>query len=120
VHNLATGAVNGALFTDDIRCPIHVCDLAAALLELAASDAAGIRHLAGPDALSRHELGVLIAQRDGLDPSRLRAALRTESTVPGALDVRLKSQATQQHLRTTLRGAREFLQHTATAQRRGV
>ncbi|WP_327713232.1 sugar nucleotide-binding protein (plasmid) [Streptomyces sp. NBC_00464] len=110
VHQLAADTVDCALFTDDIRCPVHVSDLAAALLELTSSDAAGIHHLAGTDALSRHELGVLIARRDGLDASRLRAGLRAESTVPGALDVRLDSQTTQRQLRTTLRGAREFLQ----------
>jgi hypothetical protein len=33
VHALASGAVTGALFTDDVRCPVHVTDLAAALLE---------------------------------------------------------------------------------------
>ncbi|WP_031102502.1 SDR family oxidoreductase [Streptomyces sp. NRRL S-146] len=120
VHQLAAGTFDGALFTDDIRCPVHVSDLAAALLELASSDAAGIHHLAGPDALSRHELGVLIAKRDGLDASRLPTGLRAESTVRGALDVRLDSQATQRHLRTTLRGAREFLQHGATADQREV
>ncbi|WP_331749548.1 sugar nucleotide-binding protein (plasmid) [Streptomyces sp. NBC_00984] len=31
VHELAAGTHNGALFTDDIRCPVHVADLAAAL-----------------------------------------------------------------------------------------
>ncbi|MEV6565914.1 SDR family oxidoreductase [Streptomyces kronopolitis] len=117
VHQLADGTADGALFTDDIRCPVHVTDLAAALLELAASGAAGIHHVAGPDALSRHELGVLIAERDGLDASRLPEGLRAGSTVPGALDVRLDSHATQLHLRTTLRGARQFLQgNDATAQ----
>ncbi|UNZ18195.1 sugar nucleotide-binding protein [Streptomyces sp. 891-h] len=109
VHQLAAGAFDGTLFTDDIRCPVHVSDLAAALLELALSGAAGIHHAAGADALSRHELGVLIAQRDGLDVSRLPAGLRAESTVPGALDVRLDSQTTQRSLRTRLRGARDFL-----------
>ncbi|MEU9090476.1 sugar nucleotide-binding protein [Streptomyces sp. NPDC048428] len=109
VHQLAAGTVDGALFTDDIRCPVHVSDLAAALLELASSDATGMRHLAGSDALSRHDLGVLIAERDGLDASRLPTALRADSVVPGALDVRLDSRATQRQLRTTLRGAREFL-----------
>lgn len=109
VHQLAAGTVDGALFTDDVRCPVHVSDLAAALLELASSGAAGIHHLGGSDALSRHELGVLIAKRDGLDASRLPAGLRADSTVPGALDVRLDSQATQRQLRTSLRGAREFL-----------
>ncbi|QKZ20333.1 SDR family oxidoreductase [Streptomyces chartreusis] len=109
VHRLAAGATDGALFTDDIRCPVHVADLAATLLELAASGAAGIHHVAGPDALSRHELGVLIAKRDGLDASRLPEGLRADSTIPGALDVRLDSQTTQRQLRTRLRGAREFL-----------
>ncbi|MER0477299.1 sugar nucleotide-binding protein [Streptomyces sp. Edi2] len=109
VHDLASGAVDGALYTDDVRCPVHVTDLAAALLELALSDAAGIHHLAGADALSRHELGVLIAERDGLDPARLPASLRADSALPGAIDVRLRSQATQRQLNTVLRGAREFL-----------
>ncbi|GAA2248578.1 sugar nucleotide-binding protein [Streptomyces amakusaensis] len=109
VHQLADGTTDGALFTDDIRCPVHITDLASALLELADSDMTGIHHLAGPDALSRHELGTLIAQRDGLDPTRLPTALRTSSNIPGALDVRLDSKATQRQLRTILRGARQFL-----------
>ncbi|EDX21156.1 polysaccharide biosynthesis protein [Streptomyces sp. Mg1] len=110
VHELADGIRDGVLFTDDIRCPVHVTDLAAALLELAAADATGIHHLAGPDAVSRHELGILIAGRDGLDASQLPTGLRAESTLPGALDVRLDSRSTQRSLRTTLHGARQFLQ----------
>ncbi|EFL21234.1 putative polysaccharide biosynthesis protein [Streptomyces himastatinicus ATCC 53653] len=109
VHDLAAGTRSGALFTDDIRCPVHVADLAAALLELAACDASGMHHLAGADAVSRHELGTLIARRDGLDASRLPAGLRAESALPGALDIRLDSGATQRTLHTTLRGARQFL-----------
>ncbi|WP_069767032.1 sugar nucleotide-binding protein [Streptomyces sp. LUP30] len=108
VHDLAVGTRDGVLFKDDIRCPVHVTDLAAALLELATCDTSGIHHLAGADALSRHELGTLIARRDGLDASRLPEGLRAHSTLPGALDVRLDSRATQRNLRTTLRGAREF------------
>ncbi|MEU5538428.1 sugar nucleotide-binding protein [Streptomyces sp. NPDC020362] len=108
VHELAAGTRDGVLFTDDIRCPVHVADLAAALLELAWGDAAGIHHLAGSDALSRHELGILIARRDGLDPSRLPTGLRAGSTLPGALDLRLDSRTTQRNLRTTLRGAHQF------------
>ncbi|MFH8468370.1 SDR family oxidoreductase [Streptomyces sp. NPDC017991] len=109
VHELAAGTREGCLFTDDIRCPVHVADLAAAILELASTDAHGVHHLAGADALSRHELGTLIAERDGVDPSRLPAGLRADSAFPGALDVRLDSRATQRKLRTTLRGARRFL-----------
>lgn len=116
VHELAAGTRDGVLFTDDIRCPVHVEDLAAALLELASCDASGIHHLAGPDALSRHELGILIARRDGLDASRLPTGLRAHSTLPGALDVRLDSQATQRKLTTTLSGARQFCIAPVTAQ----
>jgi dTDP-4-dehydrorhamnose reductase len=110
VHELATGTRDGVLFTDVVRCPVHVGDLAAALLELALSDGSGMFHLAGPDALSRHELGVLIARRDGLDPSRLPTGRGEGASVPGPLHVRLDSRATQKRLRTRLRGAREFLQ----------
>lgn len=109
VHALAAGSRQGALFTDDVRCPIHVTDLAAALWEITRSDAAGVFHLAGSDALSRHELGELIARRDGLDPARLPSARRSDTRLPGGLDVRLDNRATQQKLRTRLRGAREFL-----------
>ncbi|MFJ9247526.1 SDR family oxidoreductase [Streptomyces sp. NPDC101776] len=108
VHELAAGTHDGVLFTDVVRCPVHVQDLAAALLELAVSDRAGMFHLTGPDALSRHELGVLIARRDGLDASRLPTG-RGEGNAM-ALDVRLDSRTTQELLGTRLRGAREFLQ----------
>jgi dTDP-4-dehydrorhamnose reductase len=114
VHQMVTGATDSVLFTDDVRCPVHVSDLASALLELASSDASGIQHLAGPDALNRHELGCLIARRDGLDSSLLPTGLRARSAMRGALEVRLDSQITQQRLHTTLRGARQFL--TATAE----
>ncbi|MFE5792271.1 SDR family oxidoreductase [Streptomyces sp. NPDC056503] len=109
VHALADGTRQGVLFTDDIRCPVHVEDLAAALWELTRSDAAGVFHLAGPNALSRYELGELIARRDGIDPSLLPSGRRKDTELSGPLDVRLDSRATQRRLRTRLRGAREFL-----------
>ncbi|MEU0912479.1 SDR family oxidoreductase [Streptomyces althioticus] len=109
VHELAAGVRTGVLFTDDIRCPVHVTDLAAALLELGYSDRSGVHHLAGTDPVSRHGLGTLIARRDGLDASRLPTGLRADSALPGALDVRLDSRATQDLLRSRLRGARQFL-----------
>ncbi|MEU9063623.1 sugar nucleotide-binding protein [Streptomyces sp. NPDC048430] len=113
VHELATGARTGVLFTDDIRCPVHVADLAAALLELASADASGMHHLGGSEALSRHELGILIARRDGLDETRLPTGLRVHSALRGPLNVRLDSRATQRRLNTTLRGAHQFLTPTA-------
>ncbi|WP_431961559.1 SDR family oxidoreductase [Actinacidiphila sp. bgisy160] len=109
VHDLAAGVRDGVLFTGEVRCPVHVGDLASALWELAVSDASGMFHLAGTDALSRHRLGALIARRDGLDATALPAGRRAGGPVPGALDVRLDSSATQRLIRTRLRGAREFL-----------
>lgn len=109
VHALAAGTGTGVLFTDVVRCPVHVTDLARALLELAASPYSGIHHVAGPDALSRHALGILIARRDGLDPTTLPAAPRDPATCPGPLDVRLDSTRTRTRLTTALRGATNFL-----------
>ncbi|NRQ35207.1 sugar nucleotide-binding protein [Nonomuraea sp. NN258] len=109
VHALATGRARGVLFADEVRCPVHVGDLASALLELAAPDRGGTYHAAGADALSRHRLGLLIARRDGLDPALLTPGERAASGVPGPLAVRLDCTATQRLLGTRLRGAEEFL-----------
>lgn len=106
VHELAGGA-DGGLFEDEGRCPVHVADLAAALVELAALDLQGVLHVAGADATSRLELGRLIARRDGLEADRLRG--RSRAGVPGPLDVRLDSSRARDVLSTRLRGAREFL-----------
>ncbi len=112
VHALAAGTTDGALFTDEVRCPVDATDLASALLELAAPPHAGICHVAGADAISRYQLSLLIAERDGLDQATLPTGLRTESGLPGPIDVRLDSTKTQARLTTRLRGAREFLAPT--------
>ena len=109
VRALVSGRGDGVLFTDDIRCPVHVTDLAAAVLELAVSRYGGVHHVAGADAISRYELGVLIARRDHLDVGRLPTGRRVDTDPTGPLAVRLDSTATQQRLRTRLRGAREFM-----------
>jgi dTDP-4-dehydrorhamnose reductase len=108
VHRLVAGA-DGALFEDERRCPVHVEDLARALVELAEGDVQGVLHVAGADGMSRHELGRLIARRDGLDPDVLRATTRAALAVPGPVDVRLDSSRATALLSTRLRGAREFL-----------
>ena len=111
VHALASGT-DGTLFTDEVRCPVDATDLASALLELAAAPHAGVCHVAGADAVSRYQLGLLIAGRDGLDQATLPAGPRAGSGLPGAIDVRLDSTKTQARLTTRLRGAREFLART--------
>jgi dTDP-4-dehydrorhamnose reductase len=108
VHELARGG-DGALFEDERRCPVHVADLAAALVELAGNDVAGVLHVAGADGMSRLELGRLIAWRDGLDADVLRGTTRALAQVAGPVDVRLDSSLAATVLETRLRGAREFL-----------
>jgi dTDP-4-dehydrorhamnose reductase len=69
VRTAASG--RATLFSDEVRCPVAVDDLAAALLELAAGDRAGLLNVAGPEAVSRVELGRLVARRRGLDPDAI-------------------------------------------------
>jgi dTDP-4-dehydrorhamnose reductase len=79
-------------YEDEIRSPVRVGDLAAALLELAATDVSGVLHVAGPEALSRAELAARLrgapvrtgpgprtgrARNVALDSSRARSLLRT-------------------------------------------
>lgn len=108
VHALCGGA-DGVLFEDERRCPVHVADLAAALVELAAGAVQGVLHVAGADAMSRLDLGRLIAHRDGLDADLLRGSSRAAAGIPGPVDVRLDSSLARRVLDTRLRGAREFL-----------
>lgn len=73
---LCRAAIDGraALFEDEIRCPVAVADLAAAVLELVGPIGfGGLLNVAGPEAVSRVELGRLVAARYGLDGSRIRA-----------------------------------------------
>jgi dTDP-4-dehydrorhamnose reductase len=68
-----------------------------------------VLNVAGADAVSRYDLGVLVARRDGLDPARLPAASARELGVGRPLDVRLRLDRAAQVLRTRLRGAYEFI-----------
>jgi dTDP-4-dehydrorhamnose reductase len=91
-HELAVLDPANTFFEDEIRSPVQVGDLAAALLELAELDLCGPLHVAGADDLSRADLAELIARRPvsrapappgrpldcALDSGRARALLRTE------------------------------------------
>jgi dTDP-4-dehydrorhamnose reductase len=87
-------------YTDEIRCPVHVDDLAAALLELVSLEVAGPLHVAGPDAVSRAELAELIA----------RAPVARAPAPPGRpLDCTLDSSRAARLVSTALRGVRTVL-----------
>jgi dTDP-4-dehydrorhamnose reductase len=108
-HELASGRRGGVLFTDQIRRPVHVDDLAGALMELATNGYAGVINVAGSDAVSRYELAVLVARRDGLDPARLPAGRIADLGMPAPTDVRLRTDTAMSLLSTRLRGAHEFM-----------
>ncbi len=108
VLDLVGGDGGGMLFTDDIRCPIAVTDLAAALVELAGTDVAGVLNVAGPDAVSWYEYGTLVAAWHGADPARVPAGSIRDSPVQRPGDVRLDSSRAVGLLRTRLRGMREL------------
>jgi dTDP-4-dehydrorhamnose reductase len=106
VLEAADGVRDMTFFTDELRCPIAVGDLAAAVLELATMDAAGPLHVAGADVLSRLELARLVCIRHGRDPTALRGG-------PAGPDrprhIVLDSSRARSLLRARLRGAREVL-----------
>lgn len=97
------------LFRDEVRCPVAVDDLAAAVLELVESDVAGLLNVAGPQAVSRVELGELVARRYGLDPGRVPAGTIVESGLARPADVRLDSARAARMLKTRLRAVGEVL-----------
>ncbi len=67
------------LFTDEVRTPLEVREAAGALVELGAGDAAGRLHVAGPRALTRHELGRLALLAAGHDPREIARRVRPAS-----------------------------------------
>ena len=98
-HELAaTGP--GPWFTNEIRSPVQVTDLAQALLELAELEVVGPLHVAGADGISRAGLAELIAGRP---------VPTEEATRARPLDCRLDSSRAQAMIRTRLRGVREVL-----------
>ncbi|BCJ57270.1 dTDP-4-dehydrorhamnose reductase [Micromonospora endophytica] len=96
-------AGRGALFSDELRCPVDVTDLAAAVCELVCSDHAGLLNVAGPDAVSRAELGLLVARREGRDPSALKTTTAAECGLVRPAEIRLDITRATALLRTPLR-----------------
>ena len=51
-------------FVDELRCPVQVDDLAAAVIELLGLDVVGPLHVAGPDGISRATFAAMCAGRE--------------------------------------------------------
>jgi dTDP-4-dehydrorhamnose reductase len=94
------------LFTDEIRCPTLVSELAAALLELAELDVSGLLHVAASEAVSRYDFGRLLRARHGGDPDEIRGAPTPKGR---ARNVALDSSRAAGLLETRLRGVTEAL-----------
>jgi len=109
VLDAADGRSAMRFFSDELRSPVQVGDLAAALLELASTDAAGLLHVAGADDVSRLEFARLVAASAGREPDRLEGALAAEFTPPRPLDCRLDSSRARARVSVRLRGVREVL-----------
>jgi dTDP-4-dehydrorhamnose reductase len=72
------------LFSDQVRCPIWAVNLADALLELAARDAADLLHVVGPP-LSRYDLGVGLLDALGVDTAGRVSPVPAPNTLPRRL-----------------------------------
>ena len=97
-HELAARDAALTFFTNEIRCPVQVGDLAAALLELVELDVAGPLHVAGAHAVSRAEFAELVSGRHV-------ATAPAPPTRP--LDCSLDSSRALALLATPLRGVRD-------------
>lgn len=97
------------LFTDEMRCPIWVDNLSAALLELAETDYRGILHVAGPQAQSRYEFGVKLVRALGGDPSGLVAARSADAPAVRPRDCTLDTTRARERLGTRLMSVDEVL-----------
>jgi dTDP-4-dehydrorhamnose reductase len=107
----ARGGGRVTLFTDELRCPVYVHDLCAALLELAARpDLGGAMNLGGRQALNRWELGMRLLAALGLHPGPnvVRGAVK-ESGLVRARDLTLISARAARLLQTRLRSVDEVL-----------
>ena len=86
------GTKKMVFFDDEIRCPAHARDVAAALAVIAGrTDITGVLHVAGPQAVSRAELARRFARWMGFDPARVPVGSRATSPVPRAGRIALDS-----------------------------
>jgi dTDP-4-dehydrorhamnose reductase len=103
---VARGEQAMTFFDDEIRCPVQVDDLAAALVELAGTTRAGPLHVAGADAVDRATFARLVVAAAGLDPAPIASGPRGADR---SGDCTLDCRAAQVLLRTRVRGVHEVL-----------
>ena len=99
------------LYTDQIRSPILVDDLACALLELAGNDFQGIIHLGGRDSVVRFTFGTALAEVAHFEKSLLKPVRMDDvpTEAPRPRDSSLDTGMARSVLKTRLRGYSEGL-----------
>jgi dTDP-4-dehydrorhamnose reductase len=96
------------LFTDELRCPVWVESLAAAVVELAGMSYTGVLHVAGAQPLSRYEFGVRMLRFHGIDSSSV-IPVPSPKDKPRPLDCTLDCSRARTLLCTPLPGVDEVL-----------
>jgi dTDP-4-dehydrorhamnose reductase len=109
ILDVADGRADLAFFTDELRCPVHVTDLADALLALAGTAHAGPLHLAGADGVSRYEMACRVARAHGREAAHLRTTTSAGMLPERPRDCRLDCSRAAALLGRRLPGIREVL-----------
>jgi dTDP-4-dehydrorhamnose reductase len=109
ILDVVDGRTDLAFFTDELRCPVHVTDLADALLRLADVAHAGPLHLAGADAVSRYEMACLVAAANGRGTAHLRTTTSACAVPERPRDCRLDCSLATALLGRRLPGIRKVL-----------
>ena len=103
------------LFEDEWRTPLFVGDAAVALVELSARDLSGLLHVAGPDRVSRWELGCAVLRSAGVDAPARRGTRAELDMAARAADASLDASRARSLLDAPLRGVRGMLDHRSTS-----
>jgi dTDP-4-dehydrorhamnose reductase len=93
VQRAADGRSAMTFYTDEVRCPVHAGDVAAAVLAVAErADVAGPLHVAGPQPISRYDLALALGRAMGY-PSDAIVPGSAAGTGRGASTIVLDSSA---------------------------
>jgi dTDP-4-dehydrorhamnose reductase len=110
-EKLAQEAARGdgklGFFDDELRCPVLVADLAAALLELVDRPERGVLNVAGSEVVTRYEFACLVAAAAGLGADAIRRTSIAEAGLERPRNCALDTGRARGLLRTPLHGARE-------------
>lgn len=98
------------LFTDELRNPVWVDNLCAALIELAESEYRGVLHVAGTQPLNRYEFGMKLMEALNGDTSQLIPTPLSESAVVRPPDCTMDVSRAQGMLKTRLVSVDEMIE----------